>query len=81
MPTLPDLTACRHDRLTIVSMAVIASALATLLHAVATLLHEGVGHGLTGFVRGDVPTDGAAFAARSCWPCASSQSSRWRSSG
>ena len=74
MPTLPDLTACRHDRLTIVSMAVIASAF-------ATLLHEGVGHGLTGFVRGDVPTDGAAFAARSCWPCASSQSSRWRSSG
>jgi hypothetical protein len=74
MPTLPDLTACRHDRLMIVSMAVIAS-------AVATLLHEGVGHGLTAFVRSDVPTDGAAFAARSCWPCASSQSSRWRSSG
>ena len=31
-------------------MAVIASAL-------ATLLHEGVGHGLTAFVRGDVPTE------------------------
>jgi hypothetical protein len=30
-------------------MAVIAS-------AVATLLHEGLGHGLTAFVRGDVPT-------------------------
>ena len=39
----------RHDALTIVSMTVIASAL-------ATLLHEGVGHGLTAFVRGDVPT-------------------------
>ena len=50
MPTRPDATACRHDRLTIVSMAVIASAL-------ATLLHEGVGHGLTAFVRGDVPTE------------------------
>jgi hypothetical protein len=25
--------------------------------AVATLLHEGVGHGLTAFVRGDVPTE------------------------
>jgi dihydroorotase len=31
-------------------MAVIASAL-------ATLLHEGVGHGLAAFVRGDVPTE------------------------
>jgi hypothetical protein len=31
-------------------MAVIASAL-------ATLLHEGVGHGLTAFLRGDVPTE------------------------
>lgn len=41
--------AFRHDTITIVSMAVIASAL-------ATLLHEGVGHGLTAFVRGDVPT-------------------------
>jgi hypothetical protein len=50
MPTLPDPTARRHDLLTIVSMAVIASAL-------ATLLHEGVGHGLTAFVRGDVPTE------------------------
>ena len=39
----------RHDAITIVSMAVIAS-------AIATLLHEGVGHGLTAFVRGDVPT-------------------------
>src|SRR5262245_24425348 len=39
----------RHDTLTIVSMAVIAPAL-------ATLLHEGVGHGMTAFVRGDVPT-------------------------
>jgi hypothetical protein len=39
-----------HDKITIVSMAVIASAL-------ATLLHEGVGHGLTAWVRGDVPTE------------------------
>ena len=50
MPTLPDVTARRHDLLTIISMAVIASAL-------ATVLHEGVGHGLTAFVRGDVPTE------------------------
>ena len=50
MPTPPDVTAPRHDRLTIISMAVIASAL-------ATLLHEGLGHGLTAFVRGDVPTE------------------------
>ena len=47
---MPSDAAHRHDRLTIVSMAVIAS-------AVATLLHEGVGHGLTAFVRGDVPTE------------------------
>ena len=49
MPTQPDVPPRTHDLLTIVSMAVIASAL-------ATLLHEGVGHGLTAFVRGDVPT-------------------------
>jgi len=49
MPTQPDVSPRTHDLLTIVSMAVIASAL-------ATLLHEGVGHGLTAFVRGDVPT-------------------------
>jgi len=47
---VPNVTAGRHDRLTIISMAVIASAL-------ATFLHEGVGHGLTAFVRGDVPTE------------------------
>lgn len=46
----PELASRRHDAITIVSMAVIASAL-------ATLLHEGVGHGLTAFVRGDVPTE------------------------
>ena len=45
-----DAATRRHDVLTIVSMAVIAS-------AVATLLHEGVGHGVTAFVRGDVPTE------------------------
>jgi hypothetical protein len=50
MPSQPDVIAPRHDRLTIISMAVIASAL-------ATLLHEGLGHGLTAFVRGDVPTE------------------------
>ena len=38
-----------HNRLTIVSMAVIASAL-------ATFLHEGLGHGVTAWLRGDVPT-------------------------
>ena len=48
-PTPLEVTRRWHDRATIVSMAVIASAL-------ATLLHEGVGHGLTAFVRGDVPT-------------------------
>jgi hypothetical protein len=40
----------RHDKLTIISMAVVAS-------ASATLLHEGVGHGLTAWLRGDVPTE------------------------
>jgi hypothetical protein len=39
-----------HDKLTVVSMAVIAS-------ATATLLHEGAGHGLTAWLRGDVPTE------------------------
>jgi hypothetical protein len=43
---MPD----RHDKLTIISMAVVAS-------ASATLLHEGVGHGLTAWLRGDVPTE------------------------
>jgi hypothetical protein len=49
-PLPPDVSAPRHDPLTIVSMAVIASAL-------ATLLHEGLGHGVTALVRGDIPTD------------------------
>ena len=39
----------RHSRATIVSMAVIAS-------GTATLLHEGVGHGVVAWLRGDVPT-------------------------
>jgi hypothetical protein len=43
---MPD----RHDKLTIISMAVVAS-------ASATLLHEGVGHGLTAWLRGDIPTE------------------------
>lgn len=42
--------ASQHDRVTIVSMAVIAS-------AAATLLHEGVGHGVTAWLRGDIPTE------------------------
>lgn len=43
---MPD----RHDKLTIISMAVVAS-------ASATLLHEGIGHGLTAWLRGDMPTE------------------------
>lgn len=39
----------QHSRATIVSMAVIAS-------AAATLLHEGVGHGVTAWLRGDTVT-------------------------
>ena len=40
----------QHSKATIVSMAVIASAL-------ATLLHEGVGHGVTAWLRGDIVTE------------------------
>lgn len=40
----------RHSKMTIISMAVLAS-------AAATLLHEGVGHGLIAWVRGDIPTE------------------------
>lgn len=40
----------RHSRETIVSMAVIASAM-------ATLLHEGLGHGVTAWLREDIPTE------------------------
>lgn len=39
-----------HSKTTIISMAVLAS-------AAATLLHEGVGHGLTAWLRGDIPTE------------------------
>lgn len=39
-----------HSKATIASMAVVASAL-------ATLLHEGVGHGVTAWLRGDIPTE------------------------
>jgi hypothetical protein len=48
---LPELTIVsdRDNKLTIISMAVVASAL-------ATLLHEGVGHGLIAWLRGDIPT-------------------------
>jgi hypothetical protein len=40
----------QHNKMTIISMAVIASAL-------ATALHEGVGHGITAALRGDVVTE------------------------
>jgi hypothetical protein len=39
----------RHSKATIISMAVIAGGL-------ATLLHEGVGHGVVALLRGDTPT-------------------------
>jgi len=39
-----------HSKTTIISMAIIASAL-------ATLLHEGVGHGITAWIRGDIPIE------------------------
>jgi hypothetical protein len=40
----------RHNVKTIISMAVVAS-------AAATLLHEGVGHGVIAWLRGDTPTE------------------------
>jgi hypothetical protein len=40
----------RHDKLTIISMAVITAAL-------ASALHEGVGHGMVAWMRGDIPTE------------------------
>jgi hypothetical protein len=40
----------QQSKLTIVSMAIIAS-------AAATLLHEGLGHGVTAWLRGDIPTE------------------------
>jgi len=40
----------QHSKATILSMAVIAS-------ASATLLHEGIGHGVTAWLRGDIPTE------------------------
>jgi hypothetical protein len=39
-----------HSKATILSMAVIAS-------GVATLVHEGLGHGLVAWLRGDIPTE------------------------
>jgi hypothetical protein len=41
---------CANDKRTIISIAVIAS-------AAATLLHEGLGHGVTAWLRGDVVTE------------------------
>ena len=43
---MPD----QHSKPTIVSMAIVASAL-------ATLVHEGLGHGVTAWLRGDIPTE------------------------
>lgn len=40
----------QHSKATIISMAVIASGM-------ATLLHEGVGHGVLAWMRGDIPTE------------------------
>ena len=39
----------QHDKATIISMAIITT-------GVAVLLHEGVGHGVVAWLRGDVPT-------------------------
>lgn len=39
-----------HSKATIVSMAVIAS-------GIATLVHEGLGHGVVAWLRGDIPTE------------------------
>jgi hypothetical protein len=39
-----------HSKATIVSMAVIAS-------GIATLVHEGLGHGVIAWLRGDIPTE------------------------
>lgn len=46
MTAMPEL----HCRRTILSMAVIAE-------AIAVLLHEGLGHGVTAWLRGDIPTE------------------------
>lgn len=40
----------QNSKATIVSMAIVASAL-------ATLLHEGLGHGVVAWLRGDIPTE------------------------
>jgi hypothetical protein len=40
----------QHSKATIVSMAVLAT-------AIATLLHEGAGHGVVAWLRGDIPTE------------------------
>ena len=40
----------QHSKATIISMAVVAT-------AIATLLHEGVGHGVVAWLRGDIPTE------------------------
>jgi hypothetical protein len=42
--------ASRHDKLTVASIAIIAT-------TVTVMLHEGVGHGVTSWLRGDIPTE------------------------
>src|SRR5450631_812383 len=49
-PSLRLVGMAEHSKTTIISMAIIASAL-------ATLLHEGVGHGITAWIRGDIPIE------------------------
>jgi hypothetical protein len=50
-----------HSKATIVSMAVIAS-------SAATLLHEGLGHGVTAWLRGDVVTELTSNHLSSLYP-------------
>jgi hypothetical protein len=51
-PARVDLATMRtqHSKATIIGMAVIAS-------AIATMVHEGVGHGVIAWLRGDIPTE------------------------
>ena len=42
--------AAAHRKATIISMAIVAT-------GITVLLHEGVGHGVTSWVRGGVPTE------------------------
>ncbi|TCK74062.1 hypothetical protein [Acidipila rosea] len=46
---MPNSTTTANSKLTIISMALLAL-------AASSLLHEGLGHGLTAYLRGDIPT-------------------------